>query len=271
MFLMGLWNYWIEMDYAEAVKWYHKAAEQGHANAQFSLGVCFMNGQGVAKDPVEAMKWYRKAIEHGHPDAQFSLGGCFKIGQGVAEDPVEAVKWYRKAAEQGHAKAQFNLGWCLMNGQGVAMDPVEAVKWYRKASDHELVIAQFNLGWCFMNGEGVAKDLEEAAKWFQKAADQGSTGARQRLDEVIRQIPEWRDKSSALTEQFHATLSVSSRSHLLVFTHGVPITPTPTPLTTTNACSNRGNGARRSFRCVGARTPASQSTGRHLRALMAGH
>jgi TPR repeat protein len=61
---------------------------------------------GVAKDPVEAVKWYHKAAEQGLAGAQFSLGLCFMNGDGVAKDPVEAVKWYHMAAEQGHAMAQ---------------------------------------------------------------------------------------------------------------------------------------------------------------------
>ena len=45
------------------MKWYRKAAEQNDAKAQYNLGVCYDNGQGVAKDEVEAVKWYRKAAE----------------------------------------------------------------------------------------------------------------------------------------------------------------------------------------------------------------
>ncbi len=37
-------------DLVEAVTWYRKAAEQGHAEAQFNLGVCYFNGKGVVKD-----------------------------------------------------------------------------------------------------------------------------------------------------------------------------------------------------------------------------
>ena len=37
-------------DYKEAVKWYTKAAEQGHANAQSNLGVKYDNGEGVLQD-----------------------------------------------------------------------------------------------------------------------------------------------------------------------------------------------------------------------------
>jgi hypothetical protein len=42
----------------EAVKWYRKAAEQNYAGAQFNLGFCYANGQGVAKDNVEGYKWF---------------------------------------------------------------------------------------------------------------------------------------------------------------------------------------------------------------------
>ncbi len=37
-------------------------------------------------------------------------GVCYDNGQGVAKDEKKAVEWYAKAAEQNDAKAQFNLG-----------------------------------------------------------------------------------------------------------------------------------------------------------------
>jgi len=52
-------------DAAEAVKWYRKAAEQGHALAQTNLGFMYEKGDGVPKDAAEAVKWYRKATEQG--------------------------------------------------------------------------------------------------------------------------------------------------------------------------------------------------------------
>ena len=50
---------------AEAVHWYRKAADQGDAEAQFYLGVCYDNGQGVPKDETEAVKWYRRPPSRG--------------------------------------------------------------------------------------------------------------------------------------------------------------------------------------------------------------
>ena len=37
-------------DYAEAVRWYRMAADQGLADAQFVLGFMYANGQGVPQD-----------------------------------------------------------------------------------------------------------------------------------------------------------------------------------------------------------------------------
>jgi TPR repeat protein len=50
-------------DYAEAVKWFQKAANQGNAIGQSSLGVMYQHGKGVPQDYAEAAKWYRKAAD----------------------------------------------------------------------------------------------------------------------------------------------------------------------------------------------------------------
>ena len=68
------------------------------------------------------MKWYRKAAEQGYANAQCSLGVCYASGQGVEQDDKEAVKLYRKAAEQGNASAQSNLAFCYYKGDGVGQD-----------------------------------------------------------------------------------------------------------------------------------------------------
>ena len=55
------------------MKWFRKAAEQGNADAQLCLGICYAEGDGVAKDMSEAVKWCRKAAEQGHEDAKRAL------------------------------------------------------------------------------------------------------------------------------------------------------------------------------------------------------
>jgi TPR repeat protein len=168
----------VTKNYAEAVKWYRKAAEQNLAEAQFNLGSCYAYGQGVTKDEVEALKWFRKAAEQNLAEAQFNLGICYAYGQGVTKDEVEALKWFRKAAEQNLAEAQVNLGFRYANGKGVTKNYAEAVKWFRKAAEQNDARAQFNLSFSYLKGAGVAKDYVEAYKWCLLAAAQDDGNAK---------------------------------------------------------------------------------------------
>ena len=52
-------------DYAEALPLCRPLAEQGDAKVQSNLGFMYQNGQGVAQDYAEAVKWYRKAADQG--------------------------------------------------------------------------------------------------------------------------------------------------------------------------------------------------------------
>lgn len=89
----------------------------------------------MAEAPAEAVRWYRRAAENGHADAQTALGFICKRGLwGVAQDPAQAVQWFQKAAAQNHAQAQYQLGVCCANGTGVPKDLVEAMKWCLLAS-----------------------------------------------------------------------------------------------------------------------------------------
>ena len=102
-------RYYSEQNYAEAVQWFRKAAEQGHSGAQNNLGFCYNNGQGVVQDSAEAVQWYRKAAEQGHIGAQNNLGSCYREGKGVVQNYAEAVQWYRKAPDRGLPKRNIIL------------------------------------------------------------------------------------------------------------------------------------------------------------------
>ena len=53
--------------------------------------------------------WWEKAANQGHLDAQFSVGLMCSKGLGVAKDDAKAVEWWKKAANQGHAIAKTKL------------------------------------------------------------------------------------------------------------------------------------------------------------------
>lgn len=92
-------------EYASYSKKLVKRAEKGDAKAQYNLGSCYENGDGIDKNINEAVKWYMKAAEQGMPEAQSYLGLCYALGNGVSKDSDEAVKWWKNALEQGYEPA----------------------------------------------------------------------------------------------------------------------------------------------------------------------
>ena len=93
-------------DFLEAVRWYHHAAEQGHADAQSNLGVMYHRGEEVPQDNLKAVMWYHRAAEQGHAFAQSNLGVMYAKGAGVPQDYARAHMWFNIAASSGKGYAR---------------------------------------------------------------------------------------------------------------------------------------------------------------------
>lgn len=159
----------VTQNHSEAVKWYRTAGSNKGRNDTFFL---------------ETVEWFRKAAEQGDPNAQFNLGWCYANGQGVTQDYSEAVKWYRKAAEQGDLYALNDLGICFFNGDGVTKDISVAVKMFRKAAEQGHAVSQFNLGYCYEYGMGFTKDNSEAIRWYKLGAKNGDELSEKALNRL---------------------------------------------------------------------------------------
>lgn len=62
-------------------------AERGEAEAQYNLGIeC-----APSRDFTQAVSWYRRAADQGHAKAQNSLGLLYSSGQGAPQDYPQAV------------------------------------------------------------------------------------------------------------------------------------------------------------------------------------
>ena len=122
-----------------------RRAEQGDAEAQYTLGEMYYDGSVVSQNYAEAAKWTRKAAEQGHAEAQYFLGDMYYLGEGVAQSDTKSAEWTRKAAEQGHAEAQLSLGEMYAAGLGVPQNDTKAEEWTRKAAEQGHAGAQWLL------------------------------------------------------------------------------------------------------------------------------
>ena len=172
-------------------------AEAGEAEAQYTLGVMFLqdlaaaSGQTMSPEAPER-RWDAQAIRNwfsngvGGPQNAEELARAkayiaATMGADVAAQlaPLEYAEYgkssfgYREALgdiKRGHALAQLNLGAMYANGKGVPKDDGAAIIWFRKAAEQGHALAQYFVGAMYANGKGVPQDFVEAHMWYNLAA-----------------------------------------------------------------------------------------------------
>jgi len=82
-----------------------RLAEQGEAQAQFSLAMAYLNGRGVLQNFQTAYQWFDKAARQNHAESQYRLGVMYRNGLAVGIDKTKAYVWFNLAAAQGHTRA----------------------------------------------------------------------------------------------------------------------------------------------------------------------
>jgi len=131
--------------FGKAAEWLGKAAEQGHAEAQYYLGCLYGRGRGVEKDLERAFELFGKAAGQGDEHARKALEEKSKFEADFAD--------LRERAEKGDAEAQYNLGMAYKSGE------------------------TFVFSW----GYPIDKDPERGVEWLRRAAEQGHELAKRRL------------------------------------------------------------------------------------------
>lgn len=95
----------VEQSYAEALKWYHKAAAQGNNSGLCDTGYCYRNGYAVKKDYAKALPYYRQAADQGCPTGAYWLAHAYEHAEGVKKNLGLARRWYQVAIQRGDADA----------------------------------------------------------------------------------------------------------------------------------------------------------------------
>ncbi|TGQ78607.1 sel1 repeat family protein [Mesorhizobium sp. M8A.F.Ca.ET.207.01.1.1] len=94
---------------SDAVLWLTKAAEQGNVDAQINLGVAYLTGEIVDKNPKLAFYWYEKAAQLNDSKAQFNVALMYLKGVGVEQNDDLAIQWLKRSAAQGYRGAEEAL------------------------------------------------------------------------------------------------------------------------------------------------------------------
>ncbi len=181
-------------------KMIQKAAELGHAQAQGTVGMLYLNGNAVERDFEKGIEWLRKATESGNEDAarnlaqydkpeMFNAAANMEFAKKEKADREKVFRLKKRAAEGGSLPAQDDLGFLYVNGVGTKPDYLEGMKWFRKAAEQGFENAARNVrkyesadgmfwgaatifSWNKRNG--ITDSADDAYELLQRAADAGS-------------------------------------------------------------------------------------------------
>ena len=183
--LMALDGRGMPKDPAQGRAWLEAAAAKREPTAAYNLAVILL-ATGAPGDLVRAVELLRIAADAEIADAQHALGVLYLQGRGVTRDPAEAARWFLRASRNGHTVATVEHAILLFNGEGVPANEPLAARHFRHAAAQGNAIAQNRLARLYAAGRGVPQNLVEAAAWHLLAAGQGLADAW--LDQALRNL-----------------------------------------------------------------------------------
>ncbi|MEP4037200.1 tetratricopeptide repeat protein [Pseudophaeobacter sp.] len=192
-----------EAGFAEAIKLYRQAVDQGSEAALLHLGALAAAGQlQGTMAPHHMVPWVSALAAQQAKDS----------APEAAEDEAgsAAITWLQTQAEAGLRPAQAALGQLLLTGG----DASAASSWLAQAAATGDVEAQHQLGRLYIQGDGVQQDYVQAHKWLNVAAASGSSAAFE-MRAVVADLmtPEQVAEAQALARQFFATAKPAAEDH----------------------------------------------------------
>ncbi|WP_455208630.1 tetratricopeptide repeat protein [Kaarinaea lacus] len=175
--------------------------ESANPNDLYILGLNYLSGNGVVKDPIKASQLFLQAAKLNHPRSQYQLGIMYIDGIGLVRDTEEARQWLSKAAGAGVADARDVLDNLLPKEAAatksdstqiilaaipekkapepiIASQPILLSRLEQQAETGDSA-AQYTLGINYLHGQdGYKQDIEKARHWLTKAAENNFTQAQ---------------------------------------------------------------------------------------------
>lgn len=118
-----------------AFDWLMLAATKTHTPAQIKLALRYKNGDDIVPaDLAKALFWMSRAAKVKDPEAQYQLGLMYLENAGLEKNEEQAFKLMSWSAAQNHTKAQKMLADMYKKGIGTNQNSAEAAAWHEKAA-----------------------------------------------------------------------------------------------------------------------------------------
>ncbi|XP_065098303.1 LRP2-binding protein isoform X1 [Paramisgurnus dabryanus] len=171
----------------EAERFWLLAADDGNPNAnvkaQSALGMFYCRPETL--NLRKAFLWHSQACGNGSLESQGALGVMYLYGYGVQKDPEAALYCLKEAAERGNVYAQGHLTACYYHRKlysraaclGERLSKYENISAIARSTDcleeyirKGITIGTFYFAQCLQLGRGVQQQKDKAQSYFTQAA-----------------------------------------------------------------------------------------------------
>lgn len=132
----------IYQDIKQAVKYFTIAADSKHTDALYYLEFIYSHDLGIKRDFAKAIEYGEKAAQNGSINAMAELARLYQYEECKN---YERAYYYAVKAANGHRRAALYAGYFLLFGCGCEPDLSEAKKYFQIAFDKGLLEAQYML------------------------------------------------------------------------------------------------------------------------------
>lgn len=87
--------------------------QQEQPESLYLLAMMKFYGHGVDRNVGAAVPLLERAAERGHRDAEFALGVLYGRGEGVPRSDSLSASWLARSAARGHTAAKWMLATCV--------------------------------------------------------------------------------------------------------------------------------------------------------------
>jgi GAF domain-containing protein len=94
---------------AATIEQLRQLADHGDPSVEYALGARYAFGDGVGQNYSEAVRWFFRAAEQGHVISQATLGAYYMAGRGVSVDLSKAYFWAYVARAGGDAGSKLRV------------------------------------------------------------------------------------------------------------------------------------------------------------------
>lgn len=178
-----------DVSFYSAVNQYEIAAKLKNGEAQFYLGVYYLEGIFYLRNYTKAFNYLVKAIKNNYLIAYYYLGVLWWHGLGCQQNYEKAFKCFKKHSDDYiNSFTSYYLGYAYYKGLGVTVDYHQAFIWFKNSAEIGNYDGRITLAYFYYRGIGVEKNLDEALKIADALYCEYSLNRNHRLIYLLHQL-----------------------------------------------------------------------------------